>query len=114
MSELMLDVSASVPFDATTCLAASVHLPDIAAAAPRAVLVCWPGGSYGRAYWDMQIPGYPGYSFADHVTAQGYLVATENELIVPTGRAVPAGRAHAHTADHGHIVPPSTATCDAV
>ena len=25
-----------------------------------------------------------------------------------------AGRAHAHTADHGHIVPPSTATCDAV
>jgi len=80
MSELMLDVSASVPFDATTCLAASVHLPDIAAAAPRAVLVCWPGGSYGRAYWDMQIPGYPGYSFADHVTAQGYLVVTADPL----------------------------------
>jgi pimeloyl-ACP methyl ester carboxylesterase len=80
MSELMLEVSASVPFDATTCLAASVHLPDIAAGAPRAVLVCWPGGSYGRAYWDMQIPGYPGYSFADHVTAQGYLVVTADPL----------------------------------
>jgi pimeloyl-ACP methyl ester carboxylesterase len=80
MSELMLDVSASVPFDSTTCLAASVHLPDIAAGAPRAVLVCWPGGSYGRAYWDMQIPGHPGYSFADHMTAQGYLVVAADPL----------------------------------
>src|SRR4051812_29865394 len=80
MSELMLDVSASVPFDSTTCLAASVHLPDIAGGAPRAVLVCWPGGSYGRAYWDMHIPGHPGYSFAEHLAAQGFLVVAADHL----------------------------------
>jgi pimeloyl-ACP methyl ester carboxylesterase len=80
MSELMLDVSASVPFDSTTCLAASVHLPDVATRAPRALLVCWPGGSYGRAYWDMQIPEHGGYSFADHMTARGYLVVAADPL----------------------------------
>jgi pimeloyl-ACP methyl ester carboxylesterase len=79
-AELMLDVSASVPFGATTCLAASVHLPELVAGVPRAVLVCWPGGSYGRAYWDMQIPEYPGYSFADYMTAQGYLVVAADHL----------------------------------
>jgi pimeloyl-ACP methyl ester carboxylesterase len=79
-AELMLDVSASVPFDETICLAASVHLPDLAAGAPRAVLVCWPGGSYSRAYWEMDIPGHPGYSFADHMTAQGYLVVAADPL----------------------------------
>jgi outer membrane protein assembly factor BamB len=44
------------------------------------------------------------------VSAQGYLVATENELIVPTGRAVPAGFArrsgtflYYHLQANGHI-----------
>ena len=76
----MLNVSASLPFDETTCLAASVHVPDLAARDPQAVLVCWPGGSYSRAYWDMDIPGHPGYSFADHMTAQGYLVVAADPL----------------------------------
>jgi pimeloyl-ACP methyl ester carboxylesterase len=79
-AELMLDVSASLPFDESICVAASVHLPDLAAAAPRAMLVCWPGGSYSRAYWDMHIPQHSGYSFADHLTAQGYLVVAADHL----------------------------------
>lgn len=78
--ELVLDVSAELPFDEPACLAASVHLPDLAAAAPRAVLICWPGGSYARAYWDMQIDGYPGYSFAEHMTAQGFVVLAADHL----------------------------------
>ncbi len=61
--ELTLDVSASLPFDETIRLAASVRLPDLAAGPPRGVLICWPGGSYARAYWDMHIPAHPGYSF---------------------------------------------------
>ena len=44
------------------------------------MLVCWPGGSYARAYWDMHIPGHPGYSFADHMTAQGYAVVAADPL----------------------------------
>ena len=79
-AELVLDVSASVPFDESICVAALVHLPDLAAGAPRATLVCWPGGSYSRAYWDMHIPQHSGYSFADHLTAQGYLVVAADHL----------------------------------
>jgi hypothetical protein len=78
--ELTLDVSASLPFDEPISLTATVHLPDPAAVAPRAVLVCWPGGSYSRAYWEMQIPEHPGYSFADHMTSQGYVVVAADPL----------------------------------
>jgi pimeloyl-ACP methyl ester carboxylesterase len=78
--ELTLDVSASLPFDERISLTATVHLPDPAAGAPHAVLVCWPGGSYSRAYWDMRIREHPGYSFADHMTAQGYLVVAADPL----------------------------------
>jgi pimeloyl-ACP methyl ester carboxylesterase len=79
-TELVRDVSAALPFDERVRLAASVHLPDLAAGAPRAVLICWPGGSYSRAYWDMQIAGYPGYSFAEHMTAQGFVVVAADHL----------------------------------
>jgi hypothetical protein len=80
VSELTLDVSAAVPFDEPVRLSASVHLPDQATGSPRAVLVCWPGGSYARAYWNMHIPGHAGYSFADHLTAQGYMVVAADHL----------------------------------
>jgi pimeloyl-ACP methyl ester carboxylesterase len=79
-AELVLDVTADVPFDERVRLAASVHLPDLAAAPPRAVLICWPGGSYSRVYWDMHIDEYPGYSFAQHMTAQGFVVLATDPL----------------------------------
>jgi pimeloyl-ACP methyl ester carboxylesterase len=76
-AELVIDVSHAVPFDEPVQLAATVHLPD---GAPRATLVCWPGGSYGRAYWDMHIPGRADYSFAAHLAARGYLVLAADHL----------------------------------
>src|SRR5213595_2062325 len=79
-AEVVLDVSASVPFDEAIRLSASVHLPDLTAAAPRAILICWPGGSYARAYWDMHIARHVGYSFADHMAAQGYVVVAADHL----------------------------------
>jgi alpha-beta hydrolase superfamily lysophospholipase len=79
-TELVLDVSARLPFDERVLLAASVHVPDVDDAPPRAVLVCWPGGSYSRAYWDMHVPGHPGYSFAEHMTAQGFVVVAADHL----------------------------------
>jgi hypothetical protein len=79
-SELVLDVSTQLPFEERTSLAASVHLPDLAVGRPRAVLICWPGGSYSRAYWDMHIAGHPGYSFAEHMTAQGFVVLAADHL----------------------------------
>jgi pimeloyl-ACP methyl ester carboxylesterase len=77
-SELVLDVSDALPFEERSSLAATIHRPD--AESPRAVLVCWPGGSYARAYWDMRIPGHSGYSFAEHMTAQGFLVVAADHL----------------------------------
>src|SRR5919106_1999718 len=79
-AELVLDVSAELPFEERSVVAASVHLPDPGRGAPRAVLICWPGGSYARAYWDMHIPGHPGYSFAEHMTAKGFVVVAADHL----------------------------------
>jgi hypothetical protein len=79
-TEVVLDVSADLPFEEPSFLAASVHLPDPDGEPPRAVLICWPGGSYARAYWDMHIPGHPGYSFAEHMTAHGFVVVAADHL----------------------------------
>jgi pimeloyl-ACP methyl ester carboxylesterase len=80
--ELAVDVSAVLPFaDETNTLSATVHVPTPEHdGPPRAVLVCWPGGSYSRAYWDMHIPGHPGYSFAEHMTDRGFLVIAVDPL----------------------------------
>ena len=50
---LAIDVSAVLPFaDEVNTLSATVHVPAPEHdGPPRAVLVCWPGGSYSRAYW---------------------------------------------------------------
>jgi pimeloyl-ACP methyl ester carboxylesterase len=79
-TELVLDVSAELPFEEPSFLASSVHLPDAKGQAPQAVLICWPGGSYARAYWDMRVPEHPGYSFAEHMTAQGFVVLAVDHL----------------------------------
>ena len=77
-ADLVVDVSAALPFAGeSNAIAADVHLP---AGTPRAVLVCWPGGSYGRAYWDAQVPGRSVYSFAEHMTARGFLVIAADHL----------------------------------
>ena len=79
--ELAVDVSAVLPFaDETNTLSATVHVPSPEHGPPRAVLVCWPGGSYSRAYWDMHIPGHRGYSFAEHMTDRGFVVIAVDPL----------------------------------
>lgn len=60
-------------------LAADLHHP--APGVPvRGMLICWPGGSYSRAYWDMHVPRRDGYSFAEHAVAQGFVVARIDPL----------------------------------
>jgi pimeloyl-ACP methyl ester carboxylesterase len=49
-------------------------------AAAGAVLVCLPGGTYSREYWDLRIPGHRGYSFADFAAENGYGVVTIDPL----------------------------------
>lgn len=78
MENFSIDVSAALPtFPEPTFLAASVWA---AAGSPEAVLVCWPGGSYSRSYWDMQLEGFEGYSFAEHLAAKGLVVVAIDPL----------------------------------
>jgi hypothetical protein len=76
--ELVVDVSAALPFgEEVNTISADVHVPS---GRPRAVLVCWPGGSYDRSYWDAHIDGHPGYSAAQHLVARGFLVVNADHL----------------------------------
>lgn len=73
---LSLDVSDVVGERAH--LAATYYAARTGAAA--ALLVCLPGGTYSREYWDLDIPGRDGYSFADYAAGNGYAVVTVDPL----------------------------------
>jgi pimeloyl-ACP methyl ester carboxylesterase len=45
-----------------------------------AVLVCLPGGTYSREYWDLNVAGRRGYSFAEFASENGYAVLTVDPL----------------------------------
>jgi alpha-beta hydrolase superfamily lysophospholipase len=60
-------------------LAVTIHLPQ-EPAAPLPILFCGHGGSYTRRYWDFELAGHPGYSFAEALTARGCLVAAWDDL----------------------------------
>ena len=61
-------------------IAASITVPKAILSDPPAIFVCWPGGSYGRNYWDLQIPGRSDFSFADHMASRGYVVIAADPL----------------------------------
>lgn len=74
---LRFDVSDVVGEHAS--LAASYY-PARGGAGASAVLVCLPGGTYSREYWDLKIPGHRGYSFAECAAENGYGVVTIDPL----------------------------------
>lgn len=75
--DIRIDVSRAAPEGAPAVIAARVHLPQ---SAPTAVLVCWPGGSYGQNYWQFEAPGHTGYNFAERLAGRGYLVIAADHL----------------------------------
>jgi pimeloyl-ACP methyl ester carboxylesterase len=75
--DLDIDVTVALQFASSpTMLRATVWPVDH----PRAVLICWPGGSYTRAYWDVHVDGRDGYSFAEHLVDRGFTVITVDPL----------------------------------
>src|SRR3954451_14593985 len=77
-TRIEVDVSAALPFRGEkNTVVASLHLPEDT---PRALLICWPGGSYSRSYWEMQIENHANYSFAGHMTARGFAVIAADHL----------------------------------
>ncbi|UGQ11999.1 alpha/beta fold hydrolase [Yinghuangia sp. ASG 101] len=59
---------------------AGSYFPHTGPGAAKAVLVCLPGGTYDRGYFDLEVPGHPGYSFARHAAAGGYGVLALDHL----------------------------------
>jgi pimeloyl-ACP methyl ester carboxylesterase len=59
---------------------AATYYPPRTRDAAEAVLVCLPGGTYSREYWDLNVPGRRGYSFADFAAESGYAVVTIDPL----------------------------------
>jgi len=74
-----VDVSSAVPLDGPHRVVTWVFAPfEPAARVP--LLVCLPGGSYTKAYWHLEVPGHPGYSFAEHMARRGMLVVAVDHL----------------------------------
>jgi alpha-beta hydrolase superfamily lysophospholipase len=72
-------------FDVTDAVGTGERLTQTAwlftpAEAPKAALLCLAGGTYDKHYWHLEVPGHPGYSFAEHLAANGYLVVALDHL----------------------------------
>jgi pimeloyl-ACP methyl ester carboxylesterase len=76
-STMRFDVSDVVGEQASL---AATYYPRRTRDAGDAVLVCLPGGTYSREYWDLNVPGHDGYSFADFAAERGYAVVTIDPL----------------------------------
>lgn len=58
-------------------MAASIRYPDVGIVDGCTVLVCWPGGSYSRSYWDFPSETY---SFSRYMAERGYVVVNVDPL----------------------------------
>jgi pimeloyl-ACP methyl ester carboxylesterase len=74
---MRFDVTGVIGEDASL---AATYYPAHTSADAGAVLVCLPGGTYSREYWDLNVPGHHGYSFANFATENGYAVVTIDPL----------------------------------
>ena len=79
--QLTFDVSERIKSGEALSQTAWLFLPEQPVTA-KAVLLCLPGGTYDKRYWHLEVPGHPGYSFAEHLTGQGYLVVALDHLAV--------------------------------
>ena len=59
---MRFDVSDAIGEEASL---AATYYPARGRGPGVAVLVCLPGGTYSREYWDLTIAGHSGYSFAE-------------------------------------------------
>ena len=46
----------------------------------RAVLLCLAGGTYDKHYWHLNVDGYAGYSFGEHLADSGFVVIAVDHL----------------------------------
>jgi pimeloyl-ACP methyl ester carboxylesterase len=70
----------AIPHDQPLTIAATVYPPTVPVSDPPVVLVCWPGGSYDRRYWDLDYGGRTDYSAARYWAARGFVVVAADQL----------------------------------
>lgn len=79
--ELRIDVSDVVALPGPLEVAVSVFIPDTLPHDSRAVAIAaFPGGGYGRGYFNMHFPGHADYSQAEHHTAGGLVFIAADHL----------------------------------
>lgn len=93
--EIVFDVTDALPSEARQgtriYLDGWIYLPPEGmppTSAPRAMALL-AGGSYDKRYHDAQIAGYPGYSAAEHLAAQGNIVLLLDHLGVGGSTRLP-------------------------
>jgi pimeloyl-ACP methyl ester carboxylesterase len=67
--------------------------------AARPLLVCLPGGTYNHRYWDLEVEGHEGYSFAREFAGRGHDVVAFD--VLGTGASSRPERADVSLADQG-------------
>jgi pimeloyl-ACP methyl ester carboxylesterase len=77
--DLSFDVTEAVGSGEILSQAAWLFLP-VDPTRATAVLVCLAGGTYDKRYWHLEVPGRRGYSFAEYLAEQGYLVVALDHL----------------------------------
>lgn len=76
-----VDVSPSLAFTEGGSVALSIFVPSHFPLESQVdLLFCIHGGSYARRYWNLEFPGFSGYSFAEHMTRSGFVVAAIDML----------------------------------
>jgi pimeloyl-ACP methyl ester carboxylesterase len=79
--ELRIDVSGKTGLPGTLHTAVSVFLPERRARlVPPLVVFAFPGGGYSRGYFDIQRPGFSGYSQAEHHVRAGFVFVSCDHL----------------------------------
>src|ERR1700743_1515922 len=78
---LTFDVTDAVESGEQLTQAAWLFLPERPVDA-AGVLLCLAGGTYDKHYWHIDIDGYPGYSFGEHLAGSGFVVVAVDRLAI--------------------------------
>lgn len=73
--DIRVDVTEALSLDTHAHTAAWVYVPDSEVTHNVPIVTfAFPGGTYGRSYYDLFVPGRKGYSFAEHLAHSGHVV----------------------------------------
>jgi pimeloyl-ACP methyl ester carboxylesterase len=79
--DIEVDVSHLVPFPGPVIVRGWVRAPlGLDRSRPPLVLCCLAGGHCSTEYFDLQVPGHPGYSMAEHLAGRGFVVLSFDHI----------------------------------